>query len=204
MTSDYDFSQALERIEYCIDTVGDGVKEEIVDDGQKLGFVSERWGARYFAVGLPDVRYFEISYPYSLVGTLEDILDESNANDLLDGVDTTGLDGSNERQAAEHLMNSMAEATREKLRFHLREKLSTPDTNCNIHTSNSGGILRFEVRDRIYPLEDDFSLNEFESSVQSVMNVGTDAAKFLSYAFNIEEYVDSQTSSEMIQPRYIR
>lgn len=205
MAGDFDFEKALNRVEHCLTAIGDGVEDELTDDDdQVIGFTSQRWGNLYYILGSSESQFFHIIYPYSLVGSLEGVLDEQSAEEVLDGIDRTALEGTEERQAAEHLMNVMPEHIREELRFHLHEKVTTPQTSSVIFTSEIGGITRFEVRSRVYPLADDFSLHMFENAVQAVMNVGTNAGQFLSYAFDIEEYVDSRTPSEVTQPHYIQ
>lgn len=196
MPSTSDFEDAVNRLETAVENIGDEVLDGVDnDEGKQVGHTCHHGDYKYLLHGSPDDQYFTIGFPFSIVNNVGEILDESSAKEILPDGKEVDEDESITTLAAYDILEGMSSENRQKFQYHLTQELSTTDTSFRIRHTDSGAITGFDVYREIFPYEEEFSLAEFNHSVQTVVNTGHKGVLFVSTSFDIESYVANQTGS---------
>lgn len=209
MTTGSDFADAVESVRHCINCIGDEVQEEYVTDSSGgeivVGYQATHGSYVYNVVGEPGRHYFNVEFPFSIPHDLGSLLTEETALEIVDDGD---LDGDTDvtTLAAYEILEQMSQENREKFRYELTTVLSSTDTAFTLRATDSGAITGFDISRRVFPYDEDFSLTEFNHSVQTVINSGNSAVQFVATAFDFEDLVESQTTGDQTVdgPRYLQ
>lgn len=194
MSSELSFEEAVAHTKEMLEQIGDEVVEELplapeAPDGAAL--IRCRHGDLEFLVNAqPDQAFFELVYPLNLVANLaRQVQTQPNLQTLFeqDGYDVSSDEEA--LQAATALLESMPPLEKQRLVFHLIDRLSTPHTSFRTEETEGGGLAGFESKRKIFPYEDTFTLARLNDAVQSVISVGHQATQFVynTLAFDISQ-----------------
>lgn len=209
MTTGSDFADATETIREYVNLIGDDIQNEFVQDSSGgeivVGFKASHGSYYYNVVGDPGTHYFRIEFPFHIPQDLGSLLTDDLAEQIVDDADDDG-ETAISTLAAYEILERMSDENKEKFQYELMNVLSSTDTGYEFSTTESGTIIGFDVTRRIFPWEDDFSLTEFNHSVQSVINSGHSAVQFVVTAFDFQELVESHTAGGSPEgtPRYLQ
>ncbi|MFB6165301.1 MAG: hypothetical protein ABEJ31_09105 [Haloarculaceae archaeon] len=200
MSSDADFDRAVDRVRNFVTRIGDTVAEPIQDreDGTRtVGFVVERDSYRYQVLGQPGQEFFHVIFPFSIVSQLEGVMTREAAIEIL-ADDEDDLDDVAERapedprhNAALRVLNGVAPGEREAFAYYLVIILGSGDAAFVLQNTDTGMVAGFQVFTKVFPYEREFSLTEFNRSVQSVVNTGISAMLFVNFTFDLPSMVDN-------------
>lgn len=199
MRSDANFDSAVERIRNYVDRIGDSIDEPIVDPdrgGRTIGFAVDRDTYRYQVLGQPTDEFFNVTFPFSIVNQLEQVMTDENAREILAEADDLAepIDEDDEAElrhrAAHAVLDTVSASEREAFVYHLVIILSSPATTFVFQHTDDGMVAGFQVFTKIFPYEQEFSLTTFDSSVQSVVNTGMSGLLFVNLAFDLPSMID--------------
>lgn len=197
----------IELLKSLVYEIGDEVNSDLdgsvfgVPDGEGeiFGFWCSRGDNSYVIIGAEERRYFTVISLSSLVGTIARKLDEDEIDEL--SGDESDLDSSTRdledepdedirrlNQAAVNWLEEVDDELMDEIKFHLRERLSSPEVAFDMKTSDKDALLGFSVERKIFPYEEDFGISEFDQSIQAVISVSVLAQNFLGESFDIESF----------------
>lgn len=194
-----DFNDKLEELTEYAERVGDTIEEGelTTEDGLAYGFRASRGNHSYVVHANPqDINeYFNITYPYNLVGDIArlEMLQQNNV-DTLEDIDfapqsdeTSGVpfDIDIGKQKLIEIAQENPEG-QSKLREALIDKVSSPECSYSIQHEN-GVIMAVELTRRIFPYNTEFSLSEYHRSVQTVISIGLPARNLLQRAHGVKD-----------------
>lgn len=211
-----------EYVEEIGDSV-EGDLDEIVGIGisgpDARGILCFHGASQYFIVGTTEDRYFSIIFPSYIIesialnlseDTVDDLLGEYNEEELTEQFEDLELtqkinedDISNDFEdeglsgkpylAAKEWLDSLDEELCREIRFHLRDRLSDASVAYTVFPEKEETIYGFQVERKVFPYEDEFTLGEFNHSVQAVVSIGVNGHNFLGKTFDISEELSAPT-----------
>lgn len=194
MPTQAEFEEAVDQTKESLGQIGDQVVEELpvppeTPEGSRV--IRCQHGDRAFLVTAePGRAFFELVYPLNLVASLaQQVRSEPGLRRFFeqDGDDITSDDEAME--VAKGLLDSMPPLEKQRLVFHVIERLSSAKTSFRTEDTGGGGLAGFECKRKIFPYEDTFSLARLNDAVQSVISVGHRATQFVynTLIFDISE-----------------
>lgn len=179
-----EFQEAVDLTKTSLEQIGDEVVEELptppeAPEGSRL-IRCQHGELTFLVTAEPDRAFFELVYPLNLVANLaQQVRSEPELRTFFerDGDDLS--DDEDALEVARSLLDSMPPLEKQRLIFHLIERLSSPKTSFRTEETGGGGLAGFESKRKIFPYEDSFSLARLNEAVQSVISVGHRATQFI-------------------------
>lgn len=178
------FQDAVDRTKEGLEQIGDEVVEDLpvppeASEGSKV-IRCQHGDLDFLVTAEPGRAFFELAYPFNLVANLAQQV--RSDPELRRFVERDGGDLSDDEHAlevAQGLLDAMPPLEKQRLIFHLIERLSSPKTSFRTQETGGGGLAGFESKRKIFPYEDGFSLARLNDAVQSVISVGHRATQFI-------------------------
>lgn len=203
MASPAPFDSAVNLVRDSIGRIGDAVIEPVVEPNgpaRTIGFVVQRDSYRYQVVGHPGEAFFHVVFPFSVVNQLEGVITEDDALEILD--ETADAGGDATHRAARTVLDQLDEDERDALVYNLVIVLSSEGAAFTLEYTESGVVAGFQVFAKVFPYEEQFSLAEFNRTVEAVVNTGISAMILVNLAFDFPTMVDTGDAAGM-PPWYI-
>jgi len=182
------------------DTKSEKEENEDHESGVSLSVVPEKGeGPIYHVVGFPQDRFFKIECHYSLVGAIASELTEKTATEILaeypidyeEEYLTQFLREPDDEDlqcvaAAIGWLESLDSDQVDQIVYSLSETFASAPIKFRIHTTPSGeGIIGFQTHEKIFPYESDFSIRQFNKSVERVRLPTYLGRLYLKMTFNL-------------------
>lgn len=130
--------------------------------------------------------YFTVFYPYYFASAISDSIDENQAQAVFEDTETPEDKDELKSKAAIRLLEQIDSKKMSQLDYELSKQVSSPLTGYEMWRTEEGAIYGFHIEKKIFPFEEDYSLNQFNEAVQAVISQGMSGRKFLDRVFNID------------------
>lgn len=199
-----DFDKAVGTLEECIELIGDEIQDTLEhpdNAGKTVGFIVEHSGWVYTVEGNPSVGpRFIVQFPFNILDSFEELLDEEDAEEILDDPSQYSSEETVPSMALE-ILKTIPHHQMEQFRYHLIDQISTTDAAYSLMTEDKV-VYGFRVSRDVFPLDDGYNLTEFSHTAQTVVSSGLSGVKFVNKAFNFEDLVENELGDSENQ-RYI-
>ncbi|WP_135825198.1 hypothetical protein [Halorussus ruber] len=187
MPSDQELSLAKDTLLDYSQKLGDEIIEREVfeQDSNVIGFTAldETYSAYYNVYGTPQFEFFQVMFRFSLSRTIANRLGEETVTELVDKEE-------NPRDVGNEIINKHDETELEWLEYQLKQRVLNSDTFCEIDTTEKGKMNGFSVFSLVFPYEDNFSLSDYYSSTEAVLNTGEKGSDYLHHSVQVSETDD--------------
>ncbi|MDZ7688105.1 MAG: hypothetical protein U5J64_05155 [Halobacteriales archaeon] len=123
-------------------------------------------------------------------------------DDELEKMDEEDLVYEIKKLGAIDILERMPVEEQRKLRFNLRERLSSPETSYELVETEEGVLSGFNVQTKFSMSEEDYTLNYLNDKIQSVTSIGDSASFFVLTSLDAsEETITSEEGEEIRQAR---
>ena len=186
MSEEDDFEAVLEAVAECVKAIGDEVEGKITanDGSDVIGYQCSRGPLSYLVHGRRDSEFFTIQYPADVISGIADILDESDAQEILseDAIPSDPEDltsGLLRRQAAVYVLDQQDEELMSKLEYEASTILSSSDTSFSWRRTDENTFAGFDVHRKVFPYREEFDVVEFDNAARAVIATGNLGSNFL-------------------------
>lgn len=201
------FDNVLTQLAQFAEDIGDEVVIEsdpqiiVREDGEReeteyIGHSCTHGNTVYFVAGLPEQRYVEIIYPYSLLQNIANHLSPAVAQGVVD--DNYEETEDVRMEAAESLLNDVPQEKMDYFRSHLYLTISGGTYATNVQSNNDGSLTFIEICKNIFPFEDSFDISSYNDSVQLVASAGTRAQNVINNTVYIYQDDENPEESEIV------
>jgi hypothetical protein len=135
-------------------------------------------------VGNPDVPFLTIQFPGDLVSGVADIIDESDAQEILpeEALPTGSEDltsGLLRREAAVYVLDQQDNELMGEVEYEMSKVLSSTETSFGWRRTAKNTFAGFDVQRKVFPYRDRFDIAEFDAATRAVVAVGNSGANYL-------------------------
>jgi len=187
------YAEVKDQITKYIDELNDVVidvefvaSEDRAEEFGGMYIISAHRNEQVYTIHLPEEDiYGGLRYPYDFIKQLSENIDEESATNFLgkQGIDKPDQDVSD--AAAEELLNTLSEESMDELAYKLSSQIESPHAAKRIRWQNDT-VVGFDVYNKIFPYDDEFSIENLERAVQVVVSKGRSGADYLRYSFNYD------------------
>lgn len=193
------FDSALDTLGRYVTQIGDEVDEEIegTAGGEKFyGYSCSHGTHTYLILGMKPWDYFAVKYPLNMDHGVA-LRRKAKQTDLpnMEEVEVTEADIQNAREELNKELNGMPHQLRRELRLNLIEMLSREGCVVDLDTEEEVNIHGFNIDRKVFAYEDSFNLSDFESAVQTVINLGWVGKEFIAENYGFSQPFEAPGSS---------
>lgn len=194
MPRDVVFSTAEDRIDTCIDSSGDDLLEKQTgSDETDYLWVAQR-GSYNYSVDYPgDSDHFNVNLGYNIIDTVARVISEEDTETILEveEVDTSQLnDEEKYLKAAGILLDNTPRDIQRSFANDIVQLLSHPKLSYEFRTTEEGAITAYQLTKAIYPFSGDFTYQEFNDTVQTVVTIGHSAQSYANMCLDVQSAID--------------
>lgn len=206
MPTDSEFDSAVSRIGEYVGKIGDEIHAEAhtEDNDRLVGYQCIHGPYTYTVIGDPSDEFFTIQFNYNIIEDFKGVIDDSDAEDIIEGSQFEHDTGDVAGLAAMEILDSMSPSNKESLAYHLTQQLTNTDVAFSLGRTQSGTVIEFNVARKIFPYESTFCLSEYNHSVQTVVSSGHGALQFIGHSFDLESAINNQLKDGLDDDRDLR
>lgn len=191
------YEEAKDQLKSHIDELNDVIREvEFVDSEEReeefggMYIITAKRNEHFYTIYLPEEdHYGTLRYPYDFIKQLSNNIDEESATDFLEKQGVDRPDQSVSEAAAEELLNTLSDESMDELAYKLSSQIESPHAGKMIRWENDA-VVGFDVYNKIFPYDDNFSLEKLERAIQVAVSKGRSGADYLRYSFNYDRITE--------------
>lgn len=159
--------------------------DQISEDDAVVLMVTEAVGPDYVVICPQESKYFIIQSGYNLFGDIYEHVSEEKAREYFEEKEVDGGSEDLRVGATVEILNSISKDEKKDLIYQLTEIFTDAAVKYQVNQIDGGGISEFDVRYRIFPYADDFTITRLNDVIERVRMATQQGRLYLRYSFQL-------------------
>ena len=210
MPSEQEISDVLDTLAEYVTDIGDRVTHAYVEGilkatpNEEIGPIELRGhrcisdGEVYYIAAHPELRGVSIAYHLSLTENIANELSHEHAEAILNAVEIDVHESDPRMLASSYLLRDADRSDVQAFRSYFKIAAGGERYSTNLNVSDSGAFEGYGLERMIFPYEDDFSIEEFNDAVTTIVSSGSRTAEIIRRNVNLIVDEDEPANTEII------
>lgn len=191
----------IDEFEDYVKKTGDEIFERFSAENDDAGYVAglacNRGSNTYLVTTSEDLNYITIEFQYLVVNDFGPMEGEDDDTVISVGAEEPPEKVQETQKEMRQFLQSIDSETKERFYIEVLNKLQNESMAWEIKTENIHDIVGFTLYKRLFPYEDDVSLKEFDTAVQSLLSTGLPVRAYIQYTYSLQsDTTNSEAEAE--------